>query len=71
MKFGIWELLVILIIVMVIFGTGKLGSIGSDLGKAIRGFRRAVGEEDKPGAGAPEVKKTVEEQQQAHRDEAS
>jgi sec-independent protein translocase protein TatA len=48
MGLSIWQLLIILVIVVVLFGTKRLGSIGSDLGKAIRGFKQAVddGEEE-------------------------
>jgi sec-independent protein translocase protein TatA len=46
---GIWELLLILAIVVLLFGTKRLGSLGSDIGTAIRGFRKAMqpGDEDK------------------------
>ena len=47
MSFGITELVIILVIVLLLFGTTKLKSIGSDLGSAIKGFRSAVGEEEK------------------------
>ena len=49
MGIGIKELLVILVIVIVLFGTKKLRNIGADLGGAIKSFRSAVkeGEEDK------------------------
>jgi sec-independent protein translocase protein TatA len=49
MGIGIKELLVILVIVIVLFGTKKLRNVGADLGGAIRSFRTAVkeGEEDK------------------------
>lgn len=40
--FGVTELLVILAIVLLLFGTKKLTSLGSDLGGAIKGFRHAV-----------------------------
>ena len=40
-------LLVILVIALVIFGTKRLRSIGSDLGSAVRGFKKAVNEPDK------------------------
>jgi sec-independent protein translocase protein TatA len=40
---GISEI-IILIIVLVVFGTGKLPEIGSGMGKAIRGFKKAVAE---------------------------
>jgi len=39
---GIWELLVLLIIIMVLFGTKKLRNIGEDLGGAIKGFRKSM-----------------------------
>lgn len=39
---GIGELLVILVIVMIIFGAGKLPDIGEGLGRGIRNFRKAV-----------------------------
>lgn len=48
-SFSIWHWLIVLIVVMLIFGTKKLGNMGSDLGKAIKGFKDGVkGEEDKP-----------------------
>ena len=40
--FSIWKLLIILAIIMVIFGTKKLKSLGSDLGGAIKGFKNAM-----------------------------
>jgi sec-independent protein translocase protein TatA len=43
---GFPELLVILVIVMLIFGAGRLGDIGSGLGKAIRGFKDSVAGKD-------------------------
>lgn len=39
---SLWQLLIILLIVIVIFGTKKLGSIGGDLGGAVKGFRKAM-----------------------------
>lgn len=47
-SFSIWHWLIVLIVVMLIFGTKKLGNIGSDLGKAVKGFKDGVkGEEEK------------------------
>jgi sec-independent protein translocase protein TatA len=40
--FGISHWLIVLVIVMLIFGTKKLGSIGADLGSAVRGFKEGV-----------------------------
>ncbi len=44
--FGIWELLIILLIVLVIFGANKLPEIGGGMGKAIRNFKKATSEPD-------------------------
>ena len=47
MGFGIKELVVVLLIAVVIFGTTRLKTIGGDLGSAIKGFRKAItGDED-------------------------
>ena len=46
MGFSIPHLLVVLGIVMVVFGTKRLGSFGSDLGSAIMGFKKAMKEGD-------------------------
>jgi len=45
---SIWQLLIILLIVVMLFGTKRLRNIGSDLGDAIRGFRKSVNSEEKP-----------------------
>ncbi|MEW6261406.1 MAG: twin-arginine translocase TatA/TatE family subunit [Thermodesulfobacteriota bacterium] len=44
---GMSELMVILVIVLIIFGAGKLPEIGGGLGKAIRNFKEATSEEKK------------------------
>jgi sec-independent protein translocase protein TatA len=44
MGISIWQLLIILAIVMVLFGTKKLRNVGGDLGAAIRNFKNAVSE---------------------------
>jgi len=54
MHFNIWQLAVVLVIVVLIFGTKKLRSIGSDLGGAVKGFKRAMtDEDDKPSDETP------------------
>lgn len=45
--FGIWELVLILAIVLVIFGAGKLPQLGESLGKGIRNFRKSFKEDPK------------------------
>jgi len=48
MGISIWQLLIILVIVLVLFGAKRLRNVGSDLGSAIKGFKQAMkeGEED-------------------------
>ena len=45
---GMPELIVLLVIVLLIFGVGKLPQIGEGLGKAIRGFRKSVSDSEPP-----------------------
>lgn len=44
---SIWQLLIVLLIVVLLFGTKKLKSLGSDLGGAIKGFKNAVNDDEK------------------------
>lgn len=46
MGISIWQLLIILLIVVMLFGTKRLRGLGSDLGSAISGFRKSVSESD-------------------------
>lgn len=55
-SFSIWHWLIVLLVVVVIFGTKKLRNIGSDLGSAVKGFKdgmKGVGEEADAAAAAP------------------
>ena len=52
-SFSIWHWLIVLVIVMLVFGTKKLSNMGSDIGKAVKGFKDGVkGEEEKTAAPA-------------------
>jgi len=44
---SIWQLVIILVIVLLLFGTKKLSGLGGDLGGAIKGFKKAMSEGDK------------------------
>ena len=44
---SIWQLLIIAVIVVLLFGTNKLRTLGSDLGSSIKGFKKAMGDDDK------------------------
>ncbi len=46
MGISIWQLLIVLGIVILLFGTKKLRNIGTDLGGAIRGFKKSMGDDD-------------------------
>lgn len=46
--FSIWHWLIVLVIVLVIFGTRKLRNVGSDLGGAVKNFKDAMKDEQKP-----------------------
>jgi sec-independent protein translocase protein TatA len=45
---SIWHWLIVLVIVMMVFGTGKLRNIGKDLGGAVKGFKEGMGTPDEP-----------------------
>ncbi len=75
---SIWQLLIIAVIVVLLFGTKKLGSIGSDLGASIKGFKKAMSddedkEKDKPVQDADFTAKTLADKQpgEVKKDEAT
>ena len=48
---GIWQLLIILAIVLLLFGTKRLKNLGGDLGGAIKGFKKAVSDDEQKNLG--------------------
>jgi sec-independent protein translocase protein TatA len=50
--FSIWHWLIVLVVVVLIFGTKKLANMGTDLGKAVRGFKEGVKSEEEAKAAA-------------------
>ena len=51
MGFGgisIWQLVIVLGIIILLFGTKKLRNLGGDVGSAVKGFKKAMSDEDKP-----------------------
>jgi sec-independent protein translocase protein TatA len=63
MGISIWQLLIILAIVLVLFGAKRLRNIGSDLGSAIKGFKESVkSEEDKQAEAQANAAPTIDVQ---------
>jgi sec-independent protein translocase protein TatA len=51
---SIWHWVIVLVVVMLVFGTKKISNMGSDIGKAVKGFKDGVkGEDEKPGVVVP------------------
>lgn len=70
---SIWQLLIVLGIVLLLFGTKRLRNLGGDLGGAIKGFKKAMGDEDKADhqrdpeqLSSPQQRKTQEEPAKAN-----
>lgn len=71
---SIWQILIILAIVLLLFGTKRLRNVGSDLGEAIRGFKKGLSEgseADKPTAslGKDSPQNSQNAQRDAERDQ--
>jgi sec-independent protein translocase protein TatA len=56
-SFSIWHWLIVLVVVLLIFGTKKLRNIGSDLGGAVKGFKEGMKEE------TPKIGDSADQQQ--------
>jgi len=55
-SFSIWHWLIVLVIIILIFGTKKLTNVGKDLGGAVKGFKEGMKEStDKPAETPPQV----------------
>ncbi len=63
MGISIWQLLIVMVIVLLLFGTRKLRNIGADLGAAIKSFKNALSEDEsreKPGIHPDQLEATKE-----------
>lgn len=60
---GIWQLVIVLMIVFLLFGTKRLKGLGADVGEAIQGFRKSMG--NSPEAEAQDTPAPVQQVQQA------
>ncbi len=60
-SFSIWHWLIVLGIVILVFGTKKLGSVGSDVGSAIRNFKKAMNDGESEGKeAAKQIKQSID-----------
>ncbi|MCF8191364.1 MAG: Sec-independent protein translocase subunit TatA [Burkholderiales bacterium] len=57
-SFSIWHWLIVLLVIVLVFGTKKLRGVGTDLGEAVKGFKKGVSEGDPPDA--PPAERTLE-----------
>ena len=46
--FSLWHWIIVLVVVLLIFGTKRLRGAGRDLGEAVKGFKKGIGDDDKP-----------------------
>jgi sec-independent protein translocase protein TatA len=60
-SFGVWEIVLILVIILIVFGVGKLPQVGSAIGKGLRAFKKgqAGEEEEEEEVESPKPKKVV------------
>jgi sec-independent protein translocase protein TatA len=57
-SFSIWHWLIVLVVVVLLFGTKKLRNMGQDLGEAVRGFKKGVSEGETPKITADSAKES-------------
>lgn len=58
-SFSIWHWLIVLVIIILIFGTKKLTNVGKDLGGAVKGFKEGMKDGDKPADAAAQPPQQV------------
>ncbi len=67
---SIWQLVIVLVIVLLLFGTKKLRNLGGDLGGAVKGFKKAMGDEETKTLDQNTEKTAAEEEPAKEKDEA-
>ena len=59
-SFSIWHWLIVLLVVVLVFGTKKLGNLGKDMGSAIKGFKEGMKSDDEASKQLKEGGQTIE-----------
>jgi sec-independent protein translocase protein TatA len=62
MGISLWQLLIVLVIVVLLFGTKRLKNIGSDLGGAIKGFKKSLNDSDDDETAVHKANRVIENQ---------
>ncbi|MGY1530661.1 Sec-independent protein translocase subunit TatA [Luteimonas sp. A649] len=68
-SFSIWHWIIVLVVVLLIFGTKRLRGAGRDLGEAVKGFKKGMADEDEPAGQLGD--QTREGERKAERDDDS
>ncbi|KAF1693906.1 twin-arginine translocase subunit TatA [Pseudoxanthomonas jiangsuensis] len=66
---SIWHWIIVLVVVLLVFGTKRLRNAGKDLGEAVKGFKEGMRDPDKP-AGQLGSERKAESQDESERDRA-
>lgn len=48
MGFSVWQLLIVAVVILVLFGRGKISEMMGDFGKGVKSFKQGIADEDKP-----------------------
>ena len=68
---SIWQLAILVLIIVLLFGTKKLRTLGTDLGESVKGFKKAMNEEAKPADASfdkVEQKQSVQPEQEKNKE---
>ena len=66
---SLWHWLIVLVIVVLVFGTKRLKNVGQDIGEAVKGFKKGMHDGDKPAAQLPDERRREEEAERQRDDE--
>jgi sec-independent protein translocase protein TatA len=68
---SLWHWLIVLVVVVLVFGTKRLRNVGQDLGEAVKGFKKGMQDEDPPTARLPDAKRDAGATHDTDRDDSS
>lgn len=68
-SFSIWHWLIVLVVVLLVFGTKKLRGAGRDLGEAVKGFKKGMHDDETPERLDDRSKDAIDDAERARRDD--